>query len=140
MASHIEVICSINYSIKYKIIYLIIYCTTLVYVNKWSICLITYQFGLYFQNQAQSTELHIIKEFEKHYQFLRKEEEAKIVALREEKEQKSRDMERKIIRVHGQITMLLEKIDTVKSQMESDDIVLLQVLASSLKSDVDIRY
>lgn len=50
-----------------------------------------------------------------------------LMALREEKEQKYRDMESRIDRVHGQITSLSETIDTVKSQMESGDIVFLQV-------------
>ncbi|XP_076152606.1 zinc-binding protein A33-like [Alosa pseudoharengus] len=78
------------------------------------------------ETQAQSAELQIIQDFEKCYQFIRKEEEAKRVALREEKEQKHRDMESRIERVHGEITTLSETIDRVKLQMESDDILFLQ--------------
>ena len=80
-----------------------------------------------FQNQEQYAELQIIQEFEKLHQFLHKQEAAKLVALKEEKEQKYRKMERRIERVYGQITTLLETIDTVKRQMESSDIRFLQV-------------
>ncbi|XP_041935227.1 zinc-binding protein A33-like isoform X3 [Alosa sapidissima] len=82
------------------------------------------------ETQAQSAELQIIQDLcyigQKCYQFLRKEEEAKLVALREEKEQKHRDLESRIERVHGEITTLSETVDRVKIQMESDDILFLQ--------------
>ncbi|XP_041935220.1 nuclear factor 7, brain-like [Alosa sapidissima] len=78
------------------------------------------------QNQAQYSEVQIIQEFEKLHHVLRKEEEAKLLALREEKEQLCRHVENRIKKVYGEIATLLETIDTVKREMESNHILFLQ--------------
>lgn len=80
-----------------------------------------------FQNQAQCTERQIKKEFEKLHQFLREEEAARIAALKEEEEQKSQTIKRKIEETNHEIARLQDIIRKTEQEMDIEDIALLQV-------------
>ncbi|XP_076840787.1 uncharacterized protein LOC143485288 [Brachyhypopomus gauderio] len=83
--------------------------------------------------QAQHTERQIKEEFEKIHQFLRDEESARIAALKEEEEQKSHMMRRKIEEMSGEIASLSDQIRNTEKEMEADDILFLLNLSSTLK-------
>uniref|UniRef100_A0AAY5EJE8 Tripartite motif-containing protein 35-like n=1 Tax=Electrophorus electricus TaxID=8005 RepID=A0AAY5EJE8_ELEEL len=73
--------------------------------------------------QAQHTERQIKEEFEKLHQFLRDEESARIAALKEEEEQKSHMMRRKIEEMNGEIESLSDQIRNLQKEMEAEDIL-----------------
>ncbi|XP_048050909.1 tripartite motif containing 35-1 [Megalobrama amblycephala] len=77
----------------------------------------------YIQSQVQQTERIIRMEFEKLYQFLRKEEESRIAALNEEGKEKGGKIER---RIQGGILSLCEQVRELKEEIEDDDITFLQ--------------
>ncbi|XP_076849998.1 E3 ubiquitin-protein ligase TRIM35-like [Brachyhypopomus gauderio] len=77
--------------------------------------------------QAQHTERQIKEEFEKIYQFLRDEEAARIAALKEEEEQKSHMMRRKIEEMSGEIASLSDQIRNTEKEMEAENIPFLLV-------------
>ena len=79
------------------------------------------------QTQTQHTEKQIKEEFEKLHQFLRDEEAARIVALREEEKQKSQMMKKKIEKMSREISSLSDTIRATEKEMEADDITFLQV-------------
>ncbi|KAL2102669.1 hypothetical protein ACEWY4_001837 [Coilia grayii] len=85
----------------------------------------------YIQNQAEYAECHISQEFDKLHKFLHEREAVKLEALREEREQKSRAMESRVGRVRGEISAVLETIEKIKKEMESDDIMFLQTYYSN---------
>ncbi|XP_076836013.1 E3 ubiquitin-protein ligase TRIM35-like isoform X4 [Brachyhypopomus gauderio] len=75
--------------------------------------------------QAQHTERQIKEEFEKIHQFLRDEEAARIAALKEEEEQTSHMMRRKIEEMSGEIATLSDQIRNTEKEMEAEDIPFL---------------
>ena len=79
------------------------------------------------QVQAQHTERQIKEEFEKLHQFLRDEEAARLSALREDEEQKSQMMKKKIEKMSREISSLSDTIRATEKEMEADDITFLQV-------------
>ncbi|XP_076851623.1 E3 ubiquitin-protein ligase TRIM39-like [Brachyhypopomus gauderio] len=83
--------------------------------------------------QAQHTERQIKEEFEKIYQFLRDEEAARIAALKEEEEQKSHMMRRKIEEMSGEIASLSDQIKNTEKKMEAENILFLLNVSSTLK-------
>ncbi|XP_076839686.1 E3 ubiquitin-protein ligase TRIM35-like isoform X2 [Brachyhypopomus gauderio] len=83
--------------------------------------------------QSQHTERQIKEEFEKIHQFLRDEEAARIAALKEEEEQKSHMMRRKIEEMSVEIASLSDQITNTEKEMEADDILFLLNLSSTLK-------
>uniref|UniRef100_A0A3B1INU3 Uncharacterized protein n=1 Tax=Astyanax mexicanus TaxID=7994 RepID=A0A3B1INU3_ASTMX len=72
-------------------------------------------------------ELQIKQEFEKLHQFLRDEEAVRIAALKEEEEQKSQMMRRKIEEMNEEISSLSDTIRNIEKEMEAEDIQFLQV-------------
>ncbi|XP_063069995.1 E3 ubiquitin-protein ligase TRIM35-like [Engraulis encrasicolus] len=76
--------------------------------------------------QVQLTEKQIKQEFEKLHQFLRDEEAARIAALREEEEQKSRMMKEKIEKMSREISSLSDTIRAIEEEMKADDVTFLQ--------------
>ncbi|KAL7864029.1 hypothetical protein AOLI_G00154490 [Acnodon oligacanthus] len=86
-----------------------------------------------FKTQAQHTERQIKEEFEKLHQFLRDEEAARIAALKEEEEQKSRMMRRKIEEMNGEISALSDTIRNIEKEMEAEDVLFLQNFKSTEK-------
>ncbi|KAI4889084.1 hypothetical protein NFI96_021456, partial [Prochilodus magdalenae] len=75
------------------------------------------------KTQAQHTERQIQEEFEKLHQFLRDEEAARISALKEEKEQKSQMMRRKIEELKEEISSLSDTIRNIEKEMEAEDVI-----------------
>lgn len=93
-------------------------------IAQWSHLTVAY---ICFQNQAQYSVDQIIQEYEKLHHFLRKEEEAKLLALREEKERAFKELGSRTEKVYGEIATLLETIDTMNRDKESNNILFLQV-------------
>ncbi|XP_014042042.2 zinc-binding protein A33 [Salmo salar] len=78
------------------------------------------------QSQVQHTEKQINYEFKKLHQFLRDEEAARIAALREEEEQKSQMMKKKIEEMSRKISSLSDAIRTIEEELKAEDISFLQ--------------
>ncbi|KAG9329481.1 hypothetical protein JZ751_004498, partial [Albula glossodonta] len=80
------------------------------------------------QQECEKTAKHIrVKaEFEKLHQFLRDEEVARLAALREEEEQKSRRMKEKIESITRQVSTLSDKITAIEEAMHTEDISFLK--------------
>ncbi|KAM9486216.1 zinc-binding protein A33-like [Clarias gariepinus] len=83
--------------------------------------------------QAQHTECQITEEFEKLHQFLRDEEAARITALREEEEQKSQMMKKKIERISKDISSLSNPIRAIEEEMRAENVSFLQNYTSTVK-------
>ncbi|XP_036448286.1 nuclear factor 7, brain-like [Colossoma macropomum] len=90
------------------------------------------QTAAHIKTQAQHTERQIKEEFEKLHQFLRDEEAARIAALKEEEEQKSRMMRRKIEEMNGEISSLSDTIRNIEKEMEAEDVLFLQNIKSTM--------
>ncbi|KAI4871329.1 hypothetical protein NFI96_023465, partial [Prochilodus magdalenae] len=85
------------------------------------------------KTQAQHTERQIQEEFEKLHQFLRDEEAARIAALKEEEEQKSQMMRRKIEELNVEISSLSDTIRNTEKEMGAEDALFLQNFKSTEK-------
>ncbi|XP_049319003.1 E3 ubiquitin-protein ligase TRIM35-like [Astyanax mexicanus] len=83
--------------------------------------------------QTQHTERQIKQEFEKLHQFLRDEEAVRIAALKEEEEQKSQMMRRKIEEMNEEISSLSDTIRNIEKEMKAEDIQFLQNFTSTEK-------
>ncbi|XP_060734250.1 tripartite motif containing 35-30 [Tachysurus vachellii] len=81
--------------------------------------------GDHIKKQSQTTEVMIRKEFERLHQFLWDEEKARIAALREEEEQRSQAMKRKIDKITIQISIVLDTIKAIEKQTQGDDLLFL---------------
>ncbi|XP_048844665.1 E3 ubiquitin-protein ligase TRIM35-like [Brienomyrus brachyistius] len=77
------------------------------------------------RTQAQNTERLIKGEFEKLHQFLKDEEAARISALREEEEQKSNMMKKKIEKITEKISSLSETIRALEQELGAEDVSFL---------------
>ncbi|KAL7859121.1 hypothetical protein SRHO_G00142680 [Serrasalmus rhombeus] len=91
------------------------------------------QTAAHIKTQAQHTERQIKQEFEKLHQFLRDIEAARIAALKEEEEQKSQMMRRKIEEMTGEISALSDTIRNIEKEMEAEDVLFLQNFKSTEK-------
>ncbi|KAG5283006.1 hypothetical protein AALO_G00037210 [Alosa alosa] len=89
--------------------------------------LICDQTAAHVKTQSQTTERQITKVFLELHQFLQDEEAARIAALREEEEQKSQMMKKKIEKMSREISFLSDKIRAIEEKMGADDITFLQV-------------
>ncbi|XP_061074462.1 E3 ubiquitin-protein ligase TRIM35-like [Conger conger] len=78
------------------------------------------------KSQAQHTERQIKMVFEKLQQYLKEEEAARITALREEEEQKSQMMKKKIEKMTEEISTLSEQIRAIEQELGAEDISFLQ--------------
>ncbi|XP_074525122.1 nuclear factor 7, ovary-like [Halichoeres trimaculatus] len=83
--------------------------------------------------QAKYTELQIKKQFKRLHKFLEEEEEARICALRDEEEQKSRVMEEKIEGLKTEIAALSETIRATEKELKAEDIPFLQNYKTAVK-------
>ncbi|XP_063042051.1 zinc-binding protein A33-like [Engraulis encrasicolus] len=95
--------------------------------------LICDQTAAHIKTQVHTTESQIKEEFEKLHQFLRDEEAARISALKEEEEQKSQMMKKKIEKMSREISSLSESIRAIEEEMEADDVTFLQNYKSTVK-------
>ncbi|XP_034019508.1 LOW QUALITY PROTEIN: tripartite motif-containing protein 35-like [Thalassophryne amazonica] len=86
------------------------------------------------QAQARLVERRTREEFERLHSFLQAEEAARMEALREEEEQKSRAMMQKIEEINRNIARVSESIRTAEEEMNSDDIFLLHKCKHVLSS------
>ncbi|XP_030641258.1 tripartite motif-containing protein 35-like [Chanos chanos] len=78
------------------------------------------------ETQAKNTERQIKQEFEKLHQFLRDEETVRIIALREEEEQKSQMMKEKIEEMSREISSLSDTIRVIEEEIKAKDITFLK--------------
>uniref|UniRef100_A0A3Q4MHY1 B30.2/SPRY domain-containing protein n=1 Tax=Neolamprologus brichardi TaxID=32507 RepID=A0A3Q4MHY1_NEOBR len=76
--------------------------------------------------QAQQIEEQIHEEFKKLRQFLQKEENARITALRTEEKQKSQRMKEKTEDLNRTMETLSETIRATEEQLRAEDVVFLQ--------------
>ena len=79
------------------------------------------------QSQAQHTEGLIKMGFKKFHQFLYHKERARIAELKEEEEQKSQMMKKKIEKMSREISSLSDTIRTIEEELGAEDISFLQV-------------
>lgn len=79
------------------------------------------------QKQSQKTEALIRREFEKFHQFLWDEEEARIAELKEEEEQRSQIVKKKIDKITIQISSVMETINAIEKQIQGEDLLFLLV-------------
>ncbi|KAK3568670.1 hypothetical protein QTP86_011844 [Hemibagrus guttatus] len=83
--------------------------------------------------QAQHTERQIKEQFEKLHQFLPDEEAVRIVALREEEEQKNQMMKEKIEKLSRDISSLSDTIRAIEEEMQAEDVLFLQNYKATVK-------
>ncbi|XP_054473782.1 nuclear factor 7, brain-like [Anoplopoma fimbria] len=76
--------------------------------------------------QVRYTERQIQDQFKKFHQFLQKEEEARISALREEEEQKSQKMKKKIEFLSREIAALSDTVRATEDELRAEDVSFLQ--------------
>lgn len=69
----------------------------------------------------------IRREFEKLHQFLWDEEEARIAELKEEEEQRSQIMKKKIDKITIQIFNVMDTINAIEKQLQGEDLPFLLV-------------
>ncbi|KAM4746426.1 zinc-binding protein A33-like [Anableps anableps] len=77
------------------------------------------------KEQVLSTERQIRAEFNKLHQFLKEEEESRLVALREEEEQKGKTISREMKRIQEQISSLSDSISAVEEELQKDKVSFL---------------
>uniref|UniRef100_UPI0037E91CBF nuclear factor 7, ovary-like n=1 Tax=Semicossyphus pulcher TaxID=241346 RepID=UPI0037E91CBF len=87
----------------------------------------------YIKIQARHTERQIKEQFQKLHQFLQKEEEARISALRDEEKQKSRMMKEKIEALIREIAALSDTIRATKEELRAADVSFLQNYKAAVK-------
>ncbi|XP_029579779.1 zinc-binding protein A33 isoform X1 [Salmo trutta] len=85
------------------------------------------------KSQAQHTERLIKMGFKKFHQFLYQEERARIAALKEEEEQKSQMMKKKIEKMSREISSLSDTIRTIEKELGAEDISFLQNYQDTVK-------
>uniref|UniRef100_A0AAY4B2U9 Uncharacterized protein n=1 Tax=Denticeps clupeoides TaxID=299321 RepID=A0AAY4B2U9_9TELE len=86
------------------------------------------------KSQAQHTERLVKQEFRRLRQFLQHEEEARISALREEEARKSRAMVKKIGDLSTAISVLSDKVKSVRKTMGAGNLSFLQGYKAAIKS------
>ncbi|XP_046733357.1 zinc-binding protein A33-like isoform X2 [Silurus meridionalis] len=82
--------------------------------------------------QTKRTEQQIMNEFRKLYQFLRLEEADRLLALRQEEEQKIQRMEEKIEEMNKEISSLAKLIRAIEEDMWTEDVLFVQNFESSM--------
>ncbi|XP_061087972.1 zinc-binding protein A33-like [Conger conger] len=85
------------------------------------------------KSQAQQTEREIKDEFEKLHQFLQKEEEVRIAAVREEEERKSQMMKQRIEKITMEMSFISNTISTIEKELQAEDISFLQGYSRTIK-------
>ncbi|XP_051241501.1 E3 ubiquitin-protein ligase TRIM39-like [Dicentrarchus labrax] len=88
------------------------------------------------QAEAKFIEEQMKKEFESLHQFLREEEAARLLALREEKEEKKREGENQIDKMNQVIKSLEEKIQLVEEELDAggDGVKFLECYKDTINS------
>ena len=85
------------------------------------------------QTEARLAEEHMRRQFESLHQFLREEEEARLLALRVQWEEKKRGAEERMDRMNQVIKSLEEKIQLTEEELDAggDGVEYLQVTSKS---------
>ncbi|KAM9335626.1 nuclear factor 7, ovary-like [Symphorus nematophorus] len=91
------------------------------------------QTALHINVQAVRTETQIKEQFKKLHQFLQKEEEARITALREEEKQKCCMMRQRIVVLNRKIAALSDTIRDTEKELKTGSVSFLQNYKASLK-------
>ncbi|XP_041656019.1 E3 ubiquitin-protein ligase TRIM35-like [Cheilinus undulatus] len=78
------------------------------------------------QIQTRHTERQIKEQFKKLHQFLQEEEEARLLALREEEEQKSQRMKEQIRALSREISALSDTIRVTEDELKAEDFSFLK--------------
>ncbi|XP_076604171.1 E3 ubiquitin-protein ligase TRIM39-like isoform X2 [Chaetodon auriga] len=76
--------------------------------------------------QAEHTETQIKEQFKKLHQFLKKEEEARVAALRKEERQKSQIIKQKMEDVSREISALSDTVRATEEELRAEDVSFLQ--------------
>lgn len=92
------------------------------------------------QVQQELVEKKIKEEFEELHQFLRKEEEARLTAIREEAERKRKIVERELKIIRGQIHVLTKSICRVEIELKQDTGTFYQVKKNSMPPGTCLQY
>ncbi|XP_030017531.1 nuclear factor 7, brain-like [Sphaeramia orbicularis] len=87
----------------------------------------------YISVQAQNTEKQIKEEFWKMKEFLLKEEQARIYALRNEAQQKSSMMQQRIEALSVEMVALSDTIQATEKELRSEDVLFLQNYKASVR-------
>uniref|UniRef100_A0A8C8CCR8 Zinc-binding protein A33-like n=1 Tax=Oncorhynchus tshawytscha TaxID=74940 RepID=A0A8C8CCR8_ONCTS len=95
--------------------------------------LICDQTANHIKSQAQHTERLIKMGFKKFHQFLYHEESARIAELKEEEEQKSQMMKKKIEKMSREISSLSDTIRAIEEELGAEDISFLQNYKDTVK-------
>lgn len=82
------------------------------------------------QRQGTRTEQQIRNEFQKLYQFLQFEEAGRLLALRQEEEQKIQMLEEKLEEINSDMSSLLKVIRVIEEDMWTEDLLFIQVNSS----------
>ncbi|XP_077407348.1 E3 ubiquitin-protein ligase TRIM35-like [Vanacampus margaritifer] len=80
----------------------------------------------YTKKHRETAEIQIKKDFEEFRRFLQAEEAARLAALKDEKEQKSRRMQRRIDLLDNDIAALLATIRSTEEQLTSDPVPFMK--------------
>ncbi|XP_042261427.1 zinc-binding protein A33-like [Thunnus maccoyii] len=83
--------------------------------------------------QARDAERQIKEQFKKLHQFLQKEEEARIAALRDEEEQKSQMMKEKIDNLSRKIAALSDTVRAAEEELRAEDVSFLHNYKAAVK-------
>ncbi|KAF7698889.1 E3 ubiquitin-protein ligase TRIM39-like [Silurus meridionalis] len=89
--------------------------------------------SVHIKKQSQSTETLIRREFAKLHQFLWHEEKTRIAALKDEEEQRSQEMKKKIDKTTIQISSILDTISVIEKQIHGEDLPFLLHYNDSLE-------
>ncbi|XP_062388911.1 E3 ubiquitin-protein ligase TRIM39 [Sardina pilchardus] len=88
---------------------------------------------VYMKNQKQMTEKQIKEDFAQMYQFLQKEEAARLAALEEEEEQKKQIMKRKTDSISRDILTLSHAVIAIENEIAGSDTTFLQNYKNTTK-------
>lgn len=86
-----------------------------------------FSLSVFIQRQAQRTEQQIRNDFKKLYQFLRLEEADRLLALRQEEDQKIQMIEKEIEEINNKMTSLSKIIRAIEEDIWTEDILFIQV-------------
>ncbi|XP_058232303.1 E3 ubiquitin-protein ligase TRIM35-like isoform X2 [Hemibagrus wyckioides] len=84
------------------------------------------------RRQATRTEQQIRNEFQKLYQFLRFEEAGRLLALRQEEEQKIQMLEEKLDEINSDMSSLLKLIRVIEEDMWTEDLLFIKNFEASV--------
>ena len=80
-----------------------------------------------FQNQAIGTRQEIKAQFERLHHVLHREESERLAALKREEDQKISGMRDKVSEISEEMLSLEESFDFLESELNAEDMALLQV-------------